>query len=208
MFFALTPILLPCFSSPKVFKNLLIAHIFPSTLPFQFLLPSSMVSWWLVPRALDWAAGVTEGSTYVLGFLLSTEQPTPPACSNSLPRNGSGVVDHTVTEAVEMAQRREHCRKRGVVTWPIITYYRPTLWKAQLQPRHIPAMRWSSLLIKATVLLESQQVWLCRYLKVELAYAPCWSSKRDPQHQEILLESCLSLFKSLEIVDQWAWTEK
>lgn len=140
MFFALlTPILSPCFSSPKVFKNLLVAHIFPSTLsiPTSFIYSALVVS----PSSSRLGSRSHRGSTSVLEFLLSREHPTPPACSSSLPRNRSCVVDHTVTEAVEMAQWREHCKKRGVVTWASIAYY-TTLLCERLSCNPVTSLQW------------------------------------------------------------------
>lgn len=128
VFALLTHILLPCFSSPKVFKNLLVAYMFPSALPLQFLFPSSTVPSLVVSSSSSRLGSRSHrGSLSVLEFLLSREHPTPRACSSSLPRNGSCVADHSATGAVEMARCREHCRERGVVTWSSITYYNPIL---------------------------------------------------------------------------------
>lgn len=119
----LTLVLLPCFSSPKVFKHMLLI-CFLALCPFNSFFLHLQCLGCYFPELGSRSHG---GSRSVLELLLCREpHPTPAACSSSLPRNGSGVVDHTVTGAVEMKQR-ERCRKRGVVTWASITYCMPTL---------------------------------------------------------------------------------
>lgn len=111
----------------------------------------------------------------------------------------------------KMAQLMGHCRNRAGKLSSIMDYS-PAVCKAQLNVIAHPCEQEEQIAQNRYSFAEQQTKLTIRmFNRLQLGRDFHWDSKRDAQPQEILLDKCRNLLKSLEIVEyqqQKALTEK